>query len=217
MDQWTEMASRWAEWGAPLRPTSEDVMSFRKAIRSNRNLLLGATPELQQLAVAAVDSNIEAIRAHGAHGTVGDWRRLPFRSGTFDGVIGDGSLNVFEGAPPSTLFDEAKRVGNQLILRVFVAPEIPESLGTVIDEKDKTNFHAFKWRVAMSLANPFVAVKDIYAVIKPVLGHPTLEVYKNSDAVYFFPKLSQLPTWTSIQYSSSYQLAERCPVITWTF
>ena len=77
-------------------------------------------------------------------------------------------------------------------------------------------FHAFKWRVAHAIANPYVRVKDLYQVIKPVLDHPTLEPYRESDLIYYFPKLSELPAWDQIQFSSSYELAERCPVITWS-
>jgi hypothetical protein len=110
MSQWSDMAKRWDEWGPPLRPSPEDVRLFAGEARATqRNLLLGSTPELQSLAFASVDSNESSLRVHARKGLMADWRRLPFRSATFDSVIGDGSLNVFEG-DPSLLFNEVRRV-----------------------------------------------------------------------------------------------------------
>jgi len=212
------MASRWGEWGSPLRPSPEDVERFIGEIQpSRRNLLLGATPELQKLVRMSVDSDVGALRTHTIAGFVANWRNLPFRDETFDAVLGDGSLNVFEG-DPSELFRESKRVlkcDGRLVLRVFVAPPTRQSLRQVIADCDHTNFHAFKWRVAHALSNPYVPVSTIYETVKPIWDHPTLEVYRNSKAVYYFPRLVDLPRWDRIQYSSSYELAERCPIVTW--
>ena len=149
----------------------------------------------------------------------GDWGQLPFSDQSFDAVIGDGSLNVYEG-PRGWFFIESRRVirtGGKLVLRVFVAPDQPESLEAVIAEKGRGCFHSFKWRVAQALAKPYVAVKDIYRTIKPVWDHPTLGVYKDSPAIYYFPRLTDLPAPDQIHYAGGYELAERCPVITWTF
>ena len=149
---------------------------------------------------------------------LGDWRDLPFES-EFDALIGDGCLTVFQGSP-EVFFEQAKKAlkpNGRLILRLFISPERKESLQSVLKEKHTMGFHAFKWRVAQSLADPYVSVKTLYQVIRPIWDHPTLEVYENSDLIYYFPKLSELPRWDHIQFASSYELAERCPVITWKF
>lgn len=184
-----------------------------------KRLLLGTTPELRKLAAVAVDSDPVAVKNRGPGVELGDWRALPFDDASFDAVIGDGCLNIFEG-DPAQFFLEMRRVlrpNGRLILRVFISTEVREPLERVLEEKDRQGFHAFKWRVAMSLANPLVAVKDIYDTIAPVWPHPTLEVYRGSPAVYYFPCLRDLPTWTRIRFSHSYELSERCPILTWTY
>lgn len=219
MNQWDDMSKKWAEWGPPLRPTLEDVNLFKSQLPQKADFLLGVTPELQNLAETAIDNNPQAIEIHQAKAILADWREAPIRSASASLIIGDGSLNVLDDGC-QRFFPEMQRIlksKGKLILRVFVSPENRDSLDQVLKEKDSYGFHAFKWKVAQALANPFVAVKTIYETILPVRNHPTLEVYKNSDAIYFFPKLSELPPYQQITYPISYELAERCPTITWEF
>ena len=218
IDYWAKISARFNEWTAPLRPSPEDVEMFKKQLGAqSRTLLLGVTCELQPLAAIAVDNNPKVIEIHHAHAILGDWKDLPFES-EFDAVIGDGCLTVFQG-PPEIVFQQAKKVlkkNGRLSLRVFISPELKEDLDFVLGKKEEMGFHAFKWRVAQAMAAPYVRVKDLYQVIKPVYDHPTLEFYRESDLIYYFPKLSELPPWDEIQFGSSYELAERCPVITWS-
>jgi SAM-dependent methyltransferase len=217
LDQWAKMSERFDQWGPPLRPTPEDVGMFKNQLREgDRTLLLGVTPELQPMASLAVDHNPKVIELHRANAVLGDWGDLPFES-AFDALIGDGCLTVFQGAE-WRLFQQVKKAlkpNGRLIMRVFISPESKEDLQSVLAEKGRIGFHAFKWRVAQALANPYVPVREIYEVIKPVWDHPTLAVYEHSDWIYYFPKLSELPPWDHIQFGRSYELAERCPVITW--
>ncbi len=216
-DYWGKISERFDEWTAPLRPSPEDVEMFKNLLDpTSRTLLLGVTPELQSLATVAVDHNPRAIEVHHAPAVLGDWGNLPFGP-EFDAAIGDGSLNVFQG-PPELFFQQARKVlkkNGRLSLRVFISPEIKEDLTSVLEKKEEMGFHAFKWRVAQALATPYLRVKDLYCVMKSVYDHPTLELYKESDLIYYFPKLSDLPPWNEIQFGSSYELADRCPVITW--
>ncbi len=188
-DYWGTISERFDEWTAPLRPSPEDVQMFKSQLQPvSRTLLLGVTPELQPLATLAVDNNPRAIERHRATAILGDWRDLPFEA-EFDAALGDGSLNVFQGTA-ELFFQQTGKVlkkKGRLVLRVFISPEIKEDL----------------------------PVKDLYHVIKPIYDHPTLELYRESDLVYYFPKLSELPPWDKIQFGTSYELAERCPVITW--
>lgn len=217
MKLWKRVSSRFNEWTPPLRPSPEDVDCFLKQIKpSDKVLLLGLTSELLPLAHTAIDNNSDHIEEHKEFAVCGDWSELPFDS-QFDVIIGDGCLTVFQHNP-MLLFKQAKKAlkpGGKLILRVFISPEKKESLEFVINDKDRTGFHAFKWRVAQALANPYVNVKQIYKTIQPVWQHPTLDVYKGVDYEYYFPKLSELPKWSDIAFSKSYELAERCPIITW--
>jgi SAM-dependent methyltransferase len=217
-EYWATILKRFDEWTPPLRPTPEDVKMFKNQLDPyGKTLLLGITSELQSLATIAVDHNPHAVEAHRTHAILGDWKDLPFKS-EFDAVIGDGSLNVFQGTS-ELFFQQAKKVLNKqgrLVLRVYISPETKEDLKSVLKEKERMGFHAFKWRVAQAMANPYVAVKNLYQILKPICEHPTLDLYRESDQIYYFPKLSELPLWNQIQFGSSYELAERCPVITWS-
>ena len=216
-DHWTKISERFNEWTPPLRPSPEDLDIFKTQLETgSRNLLLGVTPELNCLAAVAIDNNPKAIEIHRAQAVLGDWKDLPFQS-EFDAVIGDGSLNVFQGTQ-ELFFQQAKKVlmtNGRLVLRMFISPEEKEDLNVVLKEKENMGFHAFKWRVAQALANPYVPVKDLYRVLQPICDHPTLDLYRHSDLIYYFPKLSELPPYQNIQFATSYELAERCPVITW--
>ena len=219
MDQWLKISERLNEWTSPLRPSLEDVEMYKNQLKPNsRTLLLGVTPELQPLVDIAVDNNPHVVELHKNRTILGDWKDLPFQA-EFDVVIGDGCLAAFQGSS-EIFFQQVKKIlkpNGRLILRSFIAPEVKEDLQFVLSQKCFMGFHAFKWRVAHALANPYVAVKDIYEVIRPVWDHPTLNVYQNSDLVYYFPKISELVGWDHIQFANSYELAERCPVITWNF
>lgn len=216
MDQWTKILERLDEWTSPLRPSPEDVAMYRNQLKEGeQTLLLGVTPELQPLASIAVDNNPQVIK-HCPDAVLGDWSNLPFES-KFDALFGDGCLTVFQGSP-ELFFQQAKKAlkpNGRLILRLFISPESKEDLQSVVKNREGMGFHAFKCKVAQSLANPYISVKTLYEVIRPIWDHPTLEVYQNSDLVYYFPKLSELPPWDHIQFGSSYELAERCPVVTW--
>lgn len=219
MDQWTKISERFHEWSSPLRPCLEDVELFKSQVHPDEDrLLLGITQELLPFASTVVDNNPAMIKSSKAQAILADWGSLPFEQ-AFDTVLGDGCLTVFQG-PPEGFFKQVKKVlrpKGKLILRVFISPDVKEPLETVLENKQGLGFHAFKWSVAHALANPYVPVQEIYRVMRPVWDHPTLEVYKDSDLIYYFPKLSDLPPWTHIQFGSSYELAERCPVITWEF
>lgn len=217
MDQWTQMLRQFEKWGSPLRPCPEDVQMYKKQLKKkDKVLLLGVTPELMPLANIAVDHNPHAVKIGGDKAMLCDWTDLPFEQ-EFDAAIGDGCLTVFQ-QPPECFFEQIKKAlkpEGRLILRLFISPETKEQLPDILKSKEMTGFHAFKWRVAHALANPYISVQEIYQTILPVWDHPTLDVYRNSPLVYYFPKLSELPVWTQIEFGSSYELAERCPVVTW--
>jgi len=216
-DIWSRFVEKPDIWKAPLRPSPEDILHFRSQLPSNsRTLLLGVTEELKPYATVAIDNNLNAVQANSTMAIFGDWADLPFES-EFDAVIGDGCLNVFQGKP-ELFFQQMQKVlkkRGKLILRIFVSPEEKEQLNNVLQAKDQTNYHAFQLRVTNAMANPYVSLQDRCRAIKPIWDHPQLEMYKDSNIIYYHPKLSELPSWNAIQYSSSYELAEQCPIITW--
>lgn len=219
MDYWGKISTQFQGWTPPLRPSSEDVLLFKAQLKEgSKTLLLGVTEEIAPLADLAIDNTPEMVELSQTPVILGDWRDLPFDS-EFDTVIGDGCLTVFQ-EKPDLFFEQVKKVlkpNGTLVLRVFTSPDEKEDLETIIQEKDEMGFHAFKWRLAQHFANPYVPVKEILKHVKPIWDHPSLDIYKDSDAVYYFPKLAELPCWNHITFPKTYPLANRCPVITWHF
>ncbi len=217
MEYWEKIHSQFHLWTSPHIPNEDDVDAFARQLKESKDvLLLGLTEKLLPLATCAIDSNVTHVNEVNGIATKGTWDALPFTE-TFDAIIGDGCLTVFQG-PPALLFDQAMKAlkpGGLFILRVFIAPNEKEDLGVVQSAREKMGFHAFKWRVAHCLANPYVAVKDLYTVLSPLCDHPTLEIYKDAHTIYYFPTLEDLPEWDAIHFNDSYELAERCPIITW--
>lgn len=217
MEYWQRISSQFDLWTSPQRPNIDDVQAFKRQLTNKKKtLLLGLTSELLPLATCAIDSDNKQVKQVGNLAINGMWENIPFTE-VFDAVIGDGSLTVFQ-ENPQLLFEQAFKAlkpGGIFILRVFIAPEKKEDLDTIKNEQHLLSYHAFKWRVAHALADPYVPVKDLYAVLQPICDHPTLEVYKDTDVIYYFPKLSDLPKWETIHFNDSYELANRCPIITW--
>jgi SAM-dependent methyltransferase len=181
---WADLHRRWAHVTTPLRPTPEDVASFRQVLagHNERLLLLGVTPELADLGAQTIgiDKN-SAMAAHlwpgnTAHrqALAGDWLALPFARDSFSAAVGDGSLSAFS-YPDSyrQLFSQLAgvlRLGGRLVLRLYKSPDESESLAAVfaaVRGGEIRNFHVFKWRLAMALVaaagNPNLAVVEILA------------------------------------------------------
>jgi SAM-dependent methyltransferase len=165
--EWHHFPALHGRLAPPLRPAPGDVANFRAAIAGSdrRVLLLGVTPELSVLgqSLVAIDGSPSMVERiwpgdrEGRRAILGEWSALPFDDGSFDAVIGDGSLN---SAPHQVgkVLTEAKRVlapAGRAAFRLFASPEAPESLEAI--EQDVTggrggNIHALKWRIGMALA-----------------------------------------------------------------
>lgn len=222
---WQDFADKWNRLGSPLRPCAEDVENFRHAMGGDpgRCLLLGVTPELAGLTsqLTAIDNSaamIGALWKNSREAILGDWLDLPFATGSFDTVIGDGCLTLLpRPVQHKIFFAQLHRVlapGGKIVLRLFVSPEEGESCEFVCNEalagKIK-GFHAFKWRLSMAIASKSadrdLAVADTYRIFERFIpdreqlasatGWPfedmeTINVYRDSDARYSYPTLPQI-------------------------
>ena len=252
---WRAHAKHWQHIGSPLRPCAEDVETFRMAGQLGHTVLLGVTPEL-----AAIYSNVTAIDLNPAmiknvwpgdtdvkKAICGDWLHVPFAGATQGHVVGDGCPVLLKYPQQQIQFFEevarVLRIGARLTVRVFVAPDVPEiteSIFTQAISNQIGSFHAFKWRLAMSLVaesgTPNIVLNHIYSTFDEAFPNrallskytgwlgsdiATIDAYCDSTVVYSFPNLKQLraivpPMLKEVlcQYGS-YELAECCPVITW--
>ena len=142
------------------------------------------------------------------------------------------------------LFSEVVRVlkpGGRMVLRAFVCAAQTESPQQVCHEALQGNikgFHAFKWRLSMAIASQtpgytFRIAETLRTFDRHVPDRQqltdatgwaiqdvdTLDLYRDSTALYSYPPLSQLrkllpKALVEIDLMNGhYELAERCPLL----
>lgn len=249
---WQTFAARWSRLESPLRPGPEDVANYRSALGEmpGRCLLLGVTPELSDLSahLTALDNSADMIRAlwpANRKAVLGDWLDMPFEDAAFDHVIGDGCPVLLDHAlQHARFFSEAARVlkpGGKLLLRAFVGPEQPETPEQVCNDAlagRMRGFHAFKWRLSMSVASTApdytFPIADTLRTFDRLLPNraelavatgwalrdiETIDFYRGSTAHYSYPPLSALRGIIPPELREAdvvvghYELAERCPLL----
>jgi SAM-dependent methyltransferase len=263
---WRSFAAQYDLLGSPLRPCAEDIRIIEEmlaaepevfgAAAKERVWLLGVTPKIatahwpQKIKLIAVE-RVQAMIASVWPGDTdsrqaicADWLDAPFPDQSLDLAIGDGCLTAV-GFPDelSRLFasiHRCLRCDGYLMLRLFCRPDIAETPDVVIAALQSGaigSFHAFKWRLAMSVQGiadaPDVAVNEVWQVwhaarinmhaLAVARGWPpeqvaTIEFYRGSAARYNFMRYDD--TIRHLQHAGfdlvatrmgSYELAERCP------
>jgi len=219
---------------------------------------LGVTPEITNMQwphrtrMVAVDRSIAMIRHHWRQTqdderqvVCSNWCALPLQTASVDFALGDGSLNVLEGTCSLQAFaNELHRVlrpDGTVILRVFTRPDFAEELGSVFADLTRGtigSFHAFKWRLAMSLHGSLdagVCLADIWNCWRSHVADPdsllrdlgwdtrlqkTIDVYRDVRTRYTFPTRDEstgifegLFRETS-RIVLDYELGDRCPIVT---
>lgn len=186
---WEQMKQHWDDWGHPLRPDRFDVEQYYKLAASPvlPVLLLGDTPELRHLATHVAD------RQSGI-----DWFNLPFEKGSFYSIIGDGvitqaGLGLIDAVLPYL------RKGCAFTTRVFLYND------SVVETE---NFNVSKFQ---NLGKTDIPVREIYELKGE---HPTTVDYKDSDAIYHFPKLEDLPPY-DLLFCPPYPYGSYFPFVQW--
>lgn len=256
LNHWQNYGPRWTRVREPLRPDAQVVDRMRALVAGHpgRALLLGVTPELAALfdTLDAVDKNVEVIATQwpgdspGRRAIVGDW--LEFGSGpdAYAVVAGDGSLNMATSpAMLSALLLRTHQLlapGGLFFCRLFERPErafSEDDLRAALGGRLRVNFHAFKWMMAMHLADTrgmVVAVAEILELFErlspdraalarrtgwPMPEIDTIEVYRGSQIRYVFPAraewIAALPAGVRADFlpAGDYDLAACCPILSY--
>lgn len=216
--------------------------------------MLGVTPELADVAsqLVAVDRNFSMVanvwpgNTPSRHAMVGDWRRPTFKSATFAICIADGSLSflAFPDEIVAVLYELTRILekGGRIVIRLYLSPDVPETASVLREQAlsgNVGNFHAFKIRLAMSLASqrpvPHVRVADILESFNTLFGNreelvrmtgwsreqiDTIDFYKNSNVFFSLPRQDQLLPVVSSVFpnvrlvpSGSYEMSALCPLL----
>ena len=238
-----------------MRPNHEVVDTILSAVgpRTSSVLLLGVTPELVDAftELTAVDKSAEMIEALWQPSSAtqivreANWLEMEDSFGDHSAIVGDCSVNALQSAEE---IEELMRVVRGRLLdngvfacRVFERPDEPITEGAlrrIIDSGTHGNFHAFKWQMAMSLAEQSgaaVRATDILARFNQLFPDRhdlaartgwsldvvnTIDVYEQSDMSLCFPNREEFEQHFSKGFgqiewgtSGTYDLADRCPVV----
>lgn len=266
-DHWAIHARQWMHVGPPLRPSRFDVTYFSRRVQDwqRRNptnepiaLVLGATPEFARLdwpmgtMLLAIDRSMGMLRSvwpgfpkAEKGGVCADWLRLPLPSHAVDVVVADGVWTTLDfpsgyGLLAAALREVLHQRRGELVLRCFVAPEIPELADKVVDDLLRGrigSFHAFKWRLAMAMqqgAASGIRLGEVWdfwerqrinqGELVGLLGWDpeaiaTIDAYRDVNTRYTFPTLSELIRLLRGYFEEvtceipPYELGSRCPII----
>ncbi len=111
---WENMTPKWADYTSPFRPSRGDIKNYKKILkgigRKRKVLILGATPELRDIAakmnlnVVLADFSIDMIQSMLKYTKLAnpnkeiwiksDWFNMPLKENYFDAVLGDGVLRM---------------------------------------------------------------------------------------------------------------------------
>lgn len=255
MTHWQRYPASWSKLVPPLRPDAQIIAKVKELIGpvAGPVLLLGVTPELAQAFehVLGVDKNKAMIDRTWPGDTVtrkvlhADWLDLNEPKSHFAAAVGDGSLNAVSSLREVRLLLE--RVvdllapGGRFACRLYERPVEPFTQDQLVDlgsRRARINFHAFKWQLAMHLAEtsgaalPVMHIRERFNELFPDrdrlardTGWPReiidmIDIYRGSPTLYVFPSrrefLSVLPAGISnvrFEPSGRYDLAECCPVL----
>jgi hypothetical protein len=261
---WRSVAQEWQYFGSPLRPCDEDLRHMEQVVADKfsdeetiRVQLCGVTPEIATMqwpanvhlkAVEQSQEMIEEVWPGDVEGkriaVQGDWLEVGSNRDHYDIVIGDGCFISFayaEGyeALAKTLAGILKQDG-LFVMRFFTQLDEKESSDHVFSELLAGRigtFHAFKWRLAMSLqpsSQQGIRLHDIYDAWQQAAIDPqslsvqtgwsrqaidTISLYENKQNHFAFATLNEIYDvfrnhfiQESIYYPQ-YELGERCPII----
>lgn len=176
---WDDMAANWDKWGAPLRPSPEDLLIVTNAVKQwhkefdlktvTNVLLLGVTPEIAQITFPFSNTLIAVDKSQGMidhvwpgdkglkkKAVLGDWFNMPVPPKSQNIVLGDGVFVFFNPSDMDKLAASIAGVmatDSTFIIRQFIAPSKGNSPGQVyrmLNEGEITNFHTLKFRTAMA-------------------------------------------------------------------
>jgi len=254
MSHWQRYHTRWSLIQPPLRPDPDVINAVKTYAGQGQTLLLGVTPELADPFdhLDAVDRNPAMIKNVWPGDTMrkraieGNWLEIELPPCAYAAVIGDGSLNNLAWRSEiARMLERAMqwlRPGGRFACRLFERPAAGFSrrqLQRGASETAGINFHAFKWQVAMHLAQerganvPVASILQSFNELFPdrdelsrTTGWPrqvidTIDVYQGSHISYSFPDrrefieaLPQDAIDVTFTPCGSYDLAACCPILT---
>lgn len=249
---WAERAKHWGKIGPPLQPNQEVIDCFTSLIPADRRILmLGVTPQVANAYnnVTAVDFSpamIERVwpgNTATKHAIEDNWLTIDLADELFDGVIGDGSINMV-GYPNDIrlLFERCYRwlkPGARFAMRFFTRPKEDITREYLLDEgaNPTVNFSAFRRLLPMYIAAQEGSAVKTYRMLevfdelfpdRSILKWDpehivSIDSYKGTTTTSWFPTREEILEFVhsgakNVEFIDvgTYDIADTCPVLTFT-
>jgi SAM-dependent methyltransferase len=249
---WAERSQHWGKIGPPLQPNQEVIDAFQQLIAADSNILmLGVTPQIANAYnnVTAVDYSPEMIQnvwpgnTNTKHAHHDNWLTVDIADEQFDGVIGDGSINMVEYPHDiKFMFERAYRwlkPGGVFAMRFFTRPDTPVTREQLIAEglNPTMGFSAYRRLLPIYIAEqqgPCIRsslMLDLFnelfpdrSVLKWAPEHiVSIDSYKDTVSTGWYPTRAELLEFVHADAKNvhfvdagTYEIAETCPILTFT-
>lgn len=245
---WASRSLHWNQIGPPLQPNHEVIDCFHSLIpRSTHILLLGVTPQIANAYdnVISVDrepamiANVWPGNTDTKQAIHDNWLTVDLPLDSFDGIIGDGSINMLELADIPNMMSRITsflKPGGIFACRMFSRPNIDVTLDQVLSEaiSPSMNFSAFRRLLPMYIAaqtTSLVPVRQISELFDQLFPNrdslpwtekemTTMDTYRDSDTTTWFPTRDEIlklsPTGAKFIDTGTYDIADTCPILTFT-
>lgn len=240
---WAARSLTYGQSGPPLNPNQEIIDGFTSLVPTTGHiLLLGVTAKIHQAyeRITAVDYSpamIERVwpgNTATKQVTLGNWLEIDFPADTFDGIVGDGSVNML--AYPRevrTLFERSMRwlkPNGVFAARVWTRPDRPVSIDFIRSQVGEMSFTAWRRLLNMYIADrdgsifPVVKIAELFDELYPdpsVLPWEdisAIDAYRTSTATSWFPTRAEIldiaPPGSRFVDVGTYEIADTCPILT---
>lgn len=249
---WAARSQHWGKIGPPLVPNQEVIDAFTQLIPTTSNILmLGVTPQIANAYtnVTAVDrepamiervwpGNTETKRVIEAN-----WLTIDLDSNQFDGILGDGSINMVEYPHDIRfMFNQVYnwlKPGGTFAMRFFTRPDEPITRDQLIKEalNPTMGFSAYRRLLPMYIAVnegscvPSVRMLEVFdelfpdrSVLKWDPEHiVSIDSYRGTTTTSWFPTRDEIldfvhPDAKNVKFvdAGTYEIAHTCPILTFT-
>ena len=243
---WAERSRNWGKKGPPLQPNQEIIDCFASLVPTSANiLLLGVTPQIATAYthVTAVDrepamiENVWPGNSETKRAINDNWLTVELPENYYDGIIGDGSINMLDIKDVEFMLGKAQRLlrpGGTFACRMFTRPDEPVTMKRLLSEAamPTVNFSAYRRLIPMYLADkngPLVPVRLIVELFDQLFPDrtvlpwtaeqmSTMDAYRNSDSTTWFPTRQEIldlaPAGSRYIESGTYDISDTCPILT---
>lgn len=167
-----------------------------------------------------------------------NWLEVELPSNTFDGILGDGSVNMLAyPGDVERLFNRTLqwlKPGGVFAARMWTRPDQPVTKERILQEvaNPTMNFTAFRRLFNMLIADrdspvfPVTKIADLFDEMFPdpsILPWPdttSIDAYRTSESTSWFPTRQEIldiaPAGSRFVDVGTYDIADTCPILTFT-